>query len=302
MHNPTVGRRAVLGAALLLPLMGCSRAPGPPAPSPPAPAPTPGPTAAARLAELETRFDARLGLYAVHTGTGRELAHRADERFALCSTFKVLAVAAMLARTPPEHLQTRIRYGAGDVVENSPVTAGHVADGLTVAELCDAAIRYSDNTAGNLLLDDIGGPGAVTDYARLLGDGVTRLDRRETELNSAIPGDDRDTTSPRAIAGDLRELVLGDRLDPADRALLTDWLVRNTTGGARIRAGLPPDWRVADKTGSGSYGAANDIAVAWPPGGAPIVLAILTTRDGREEQADNALIAQAAAITAAELR
>ena len=300
MHNPTVGRRAVLGAALLLPLMGCSRAPSPPAPSPPAPGPT---TAApARLAELETRFDARLGLYAVHTGTGRELAHRADERFALCSTFKVLAVAAMLAKTPPDHLQTQIRYGASEVVENSPVTAGHVADGLTVAELCDAAIRYSDNTAGNLLLDDIGGPGAVTDYARLLGDGVTRLDRRETELNSAIPGDDRDTTSPRAIAGDLRDLVLGDRLDPADRALLTDWLVRNTTGGARIRAGLPPDWRVADKTGSGSYGTANDIAVVWPPDGAPIVLAVLSTRDGREEQADNALIAQAAAVTAAELR
>jgi len=302
MHNPTLGRRAVLGAALLLPLMGCSRAPSPPAPSPPAPAPTPAPAAAARLAELETRFDARLGLYAVHTGTGRELTHRADERFPLCSTFKVLAVAAMLAKTQPEHLQTRIRYGASDIEEHPPVTPGHVGDGLTVAELCDAAIRYSDNTAGNLLLDDIGGPSAVTDYARLLGDGVTRLDRRETELNSAIPGDDRDTTSPRAIAGDLRGLVLGDRLDPADRALLTDWLVRNTTGGARIRAGLPPDWRVADKTGSGSYGTANDIAVAWPPSGAPIVLAVLSTRDGREEEADNALIAQAAAITAAELR
>jgi beta-lactamase class A len=300
MHNPTVGRRAVLGAALLLPLMGCSRAPSPPVPSPAASAP--GPAAPARLAELETRFDARLGLYAVHTGTGRELAHRADERFALCSTFKVLAVAAMLDKTPPEHLQTRIHYGASDVVENSPVTADHVGDGLTVAEFCDAAIRYSDNTAGNQLLHDIGGPRAVTDYARLLGDGVTRLDRRETELNSAIPGDDRDTTSPRAIAGDLRELVLGERLDPADRALLTDWLVRNTTGGARIRAGLPPDWRVADKTGSGSYGTANDIAVAWPPGGAPIVLAVLSTRDRREEQADNALIAQAAAITAADLR
>jgi beta-lactamase class A len=299
MHNPTVGRRAVLGAALLVPLMGCGRAPDPPAPSPPASAP--GPAASARLAELETRFDARLGLYAVHTGTGRELAHRADERFPLCSTFKMLAVAAMLATTPPEHLQTRVRYNASDVVDGSPVTEDHVAGGLTIAELCDAAIRYSDNTAGNLLLDDIGGPGAVTDYARLLGDGVTRLDRRETELNSAIPGDDRDTTSPRAIAGDLRELVLGERLDPADRALLTDWLVRNATGAARIRAGLPPDWRVADKTGSGSYGTANDIAVAWPPEGAPIVLAVLSTRDGREEQADNALLSRAAAITAAEL-
>jgi beta-lactamase class A len=300
MHNSAVRRRAVLGAALLLPLVGCSRAPSSRAPR--SPTARPGPAALAGLAELETRFDARLGLYAVHTGSGRELAHRADERFPLCSTFKVLAVAAMLARTPPEHLQARIRYSASDVVENSPVTSRHVGDGLTVAELCDAAIRYSDNTAGNLLLDDIGGPGGVTDYARLLGDGVTRLDRRETELNTAIPGDDRDTTSPRAIAGDLRELVLGERLDPADRALLTDWLLGNTTSSTRIRAGLPPDWRVGDKTGAGSYGTVNDVAVAWPPDGAPIVLAVLSTRDGSEEQGDNALIAQAAAITAAELR
>lgn len=300
MQNPAVSRRAVLGAALLLPLVGCGRPQSSPASS--SPAPERETAAQARLAELETRFDARLGLFAVHTGTGRELAHRADERFALCSTFKVLAVAAMLARTPPEHLQARIRYDASDIVVNSPVTSRHVGDGLTVAELCDAAIRYSDNTAANLLLDDIGGPGAVTDYARLLGDGVTRLDRREPELNTAVPGDDRDTTSPRAIAGDLRQLVLGERLDPADRTLLTDWLLGNTTGGTRIRAGLPPDWRVADKTGSGSYGTANDVAIAWPPGSAPIVLAILSTRDGSEEQADNALIAQAASITADELR
>lgn len=299
MHVPAVSRRAVLGATVLLPLMGCSRLPSPPAP--PSPAPRPEPAPRARLDELETRFDARLGLYALHTGTGRELAHRADERFALCSTVKVLAVAAMLARTPPEHLQTRIRYDASDLVTYSPVTSRHVGDGLTVAELCDAAIRYSDNTAGNLLLDDIGGPGAVTDFARVLGDGVTRLDRREPDLNTAIPGDERDTTSPRAIANDFRDLVLGERLDDADRTLLTGWLLNNTTGDARIRAGLPTGWRVGDKTGSGDYGTVNDVAVAWPPGSAPIVLAILSTRDSTEKQGDDALIAEAAAITAAEL-
>jgi beta-lactamase class A len=292
-----MSRRRVLGAALLVPLAGCGRSEGSGPVSPAAAASG----AEARLTDLETRFDTRLGLHAVDTGSGRELAHRADERFPLCSTFKVLAVAAMLAGNPPEHLQTRVRYDATDVVEASPVTADHVGDGLTLAELCDAALRYSDNTAGNLLLDDIGGPGAVTAFARSLGDDVTRLDRRETELNSAIPGDERDTTSPRAIAADLRELILGTRLDVADRTLLTDWMVGNTTGGTRIRAGLPADWRIGDKTGAGSYGTVNDIAVAWPPGAAPIVLAVLSTRNGEDEKGDNAVIAEAARIVAAEL-
>jgi beta-lactamase class A len=301
-QSSMVGRRAILGAALLLPLVGCARTQASPGPSTQAPNQDAVAVAVARLSELERRFDARLGLYAVHTGTGRELAHRADERFALCSTFKVLAAAAMLERTPPEHLQDRVRYRESDLVVNSPVTTQHVAEGLTISELCDAAIRYSDNTAGNLLLDDIGGPAAVTEYARSLGDGTTRLDRREPELNSAIPDDDRDTTSPRAIAADFRELVLGTRLDDADRAMLTNWLLGNTTGGTRIRAGLPTDWRVGDKTGGGSYGTANDVAIAWPTGSAPIVLAILSTRpSSAEAQADNALIAQAAAIAADEL-
>jgi beta-lactamase class A len=292
-----MSRRWMLGAALLVPLAGCGRSEGsgqiPPAAT--------GSDAQARFADLETRFDTRLGLHAVDTGTGREVAHRPDERFPLCSTFKVLAVAAMLAGNPPEHLQTRVRYAATDVVDASPVTAEHVADGLTVAEVCDAALRYSDNTAGNLLLDDIGGPGAVTAFARSLGDDVTRLDRRETDLNSAIPGDERDTTSPRAIAADLRELILGTRLDVADRTLLTDWMVGNTTGGTRIRAGLPADWRVGDKTGAGRYGTVDDVAVAWPPGRAPIVLAVLSTGNGEEEKGDNAVIAEAARIVAAEL-
>lgn len=297
MGNAAMSRRWMLGAALLVPLAGCGRSEGsgqiPPAAT--------GSDVQARFADLETRFDTRLGLHAVDTGTGREVAHRPDERFPLCSTFKVLAVAAMLAGNPPEHLQTRVRYAATDVVDASPVTAEHVADGLTVAEVCDAALRYSDNTAGNLLLDDIGGPGAVTAFARSLGDDVTRLDRRETDLNSAIPGDERDTTSPRAIVADLRELILGTRLDVADRTLLTDWMVGNTTGGTRIRAGLPADWRVGDKTGAGRYGTVDDVAVAWPPGRAPIVLAVLSTGNGEEEKGDNAVIAEAARIVAAEL-
>jgi beta-lactamase class A len=297
MGNAAMSRRLMLGAALLVPLAGCGRTEG----SGPVPPTAAGSDVQARFADLETRFDTRLGLHAVDTGTGRELAHRPDERFPLCSTFKVLAVAAMLAGTPPWHLRTRVRYAAGDVVDASPVTAEHVTDGLTVAELCGAALRYSDNTAGNLLLDGIGGPDAVTAFARSLGDDVTRLDRRETELNSAIPGDERDTTSPRAIAADLRELVLGARLEVADRTLLTNWMVRNTTGGTRIRAGLPADWGIGDKTGAGRYGTVNDIAVAWPPGRAPIVLAVLSTRNGEEEKGDDAVIVEAARIVAAEL-
>ncbi len=181
-------RRAVLRAALLLPLAGCGRRADEPAPRPVPASVTPdGPAVAARFAELERRFDARLGLHAVHTGSGQELAHRADERFAMTSTFKVLAAAAVLDRTGPEHLDVRVRYRDTALVPYSPITEQHVGDGLTIRELCDAAIRYSDNTAGNLLLDDLGGPDEVTAFVRSLDDGITRLDRREPDLNSSTP-------------------------------------------------------------------------------------------------------------------
>ncbi|WP_433559807.1 class A beta-lactamase [Pseudonocardia xinjiangensis] len=288
---------------MLAPLAGCAPRAGTPstaAPPPPGPAPV-RPAALERFAELERRFDARLGVYAVHTGTGQELTHRADERFALCSTFKMLAAAAVLDRNPPEHLDVRVRYGSGDLASYSPVTERHVGGGMTIRELCDAAVRYSDNTAANLLLDDLGGPAAITAFARSLGDEVTRLDRREPDLNSAVPGDERDTTSPRALATDARELVLGERLDGPDCALLTDWLVRNTTGDTRIRAGLPAGWRVGDKTGTGSYGTVNDVAVVWPPAGPPLVVAILSSRSAADASTDDALLAQAATAVAREL-
>jgi beta-lactamase class A len=295
----TVRRRSVLSAALLLPLAGCST---PPPASAPVPAPTaPAPVRTDRLPELERQFGARLGVYALDTGTGRELVHRADERFAMCSVFKALAAAAVLDRTPPEYLDQRVHYGQADLVDPSPVAAQHVADGMTIRELCDAAVRYSDNTAGNLLLADVGGPAGITQFARSLGDQVSRLDRTEPELNSAVPGDERDTTTPRAIAGCFRTLVLGDRLDAADRALFTEWLVGNKTGDARIRAGVPAGWRVGDKTGTGSYGTANDVAVVWPPAAAPIVLAVLTSRAAEDAEHQNALLAEAAAVVAQEL-
>ena len=295
-----VRRRTLLAATLLAPLGACGSL-GVDAPGRSSAAATDDHVAAARFAELESRFGTRLGVYAVDSATGQELSHRADERFPMCSTFKVLAAAAVLDRNPTEHLDLRLRYRPTDVVPFSPITESHVDGGLTIRELCDAAIRYSDNTAGNLLLDDLGGPGEVTTFARSLGDRVTRLDRREPELNSAVPGDDRDTTSPRAIAADYRELVLGSRLDEADRALITGWLVGNTTGGTRIRAGLPADWRVGDKTGAGRYGVVNDVAIAWPPDAAPIVLAVLSARLTPDAEGDNVLIAQAATVIADEL-
>jgi beta-lactamase class A len=295
-------RRAVLRAALLLPLAGCAAPLAAPPATPTAATPTaPAQAATDRLAELEQRFDARLGLYALDTGSGRELAHRADERFAMCSVFKALAAAAVLHRNPPEHLDERVRYGESDLIDPSPIAAQHVADGMTIRELCDAAVRYSDNAAGNLLLADVGGPAGITAFARSLGDEITRLDRNEPELNTAIPGDERDTTTPRAIAGSFRTLVLGDHLDPADRALFTEWLVGNTTGDERIRAGLPAGWRVGDKTGTGSYGTANDVAVVWPPAAAPIAVAVLTSRATQDATRDNALLAEAAAVVAQEL-
>nr|4C75_A Chain A, BETA-LACTAMASE [synthetic construct]4C75_B Chain B, BETA-LACTAMASE [synthetic construct]4C75_C Chain C, BETA-LACTAMASE [synthetic construct]4C75_D Chain D, BETA-LACTAMASE [synthetic construct] len=252
------------------------------------------------FAALEKQYGGRLGVYALDTGTGRTIAYRADERFPMCSTFKALAAAAVLAQVDAgkESLDRRITYTKDDLVDYSPVTEKHVGTGMTLAELCEAAITYSDNTAANLLLDEIGGPKGLTAFLRSIGDDVTRLDRWEPELNEALPGDPRDTTTPAAMAATLRALLLGDALSPASRAQLTDWMRGNTTGDKLIRAGLPAGWRVGDKTGTGSYGTRNDIAIIWPPNRAPIVLAIYSTGSTADAKERNALIAEAAKIVA----
>jgi len=255
--------------------------------------------AEARFADLEKTLDGRLGVFALDTGNGAQLAYRADERFAFCSTFKVIAAAVVLSKDAqaPGLLQQRIHYRQRDLVPYSPITEKHVNDGMTIAALCAAAIQYSDNTAGNLLIQLVGGTAAVTAFARAIGDTQFRLDRWETELNTATPGDPRDTTTPRAMGQTLQRLVLGDALAAAQRAQLQDWMRGNTTGASRIRAGVPPDWQVADKTGTGDYGSANDIAVLWPPGRAPVILAIYTTRHQKDASARNDVIAQAARMT-----
>jgi beta-lactamase class A len=233
-------------------------------------------------------------VYAIDGGTGATVAHRADERFAFCSTFKALATAAVLTR-PIEYLDTLVNFSAAELVGHSPMTEQHRESGMTIRELCDAAVRYSDGTAGNLLLREIGGPGELTAFVRSLGDAVFRMDRTEPDITEAIPGDPRDTTSPRAFASTLRTLILGDALRPDAAHILIDLMIRNTTGNARIRAGVPPRWLVADKTGSGDYGTANDIAVLWPTAAPPLVVAIMSSRPGRDDEPSSALIAEVTA-------
>jgi beta-lactamase class A len=248
---------------------------------------------------LEERFDARLGVYAIDTGTGRTVQYRADERFAYASTFKALAAAEVLDETTDAELDRVVRYSADDLVTYSPITQQHVADGMTLRAIADAAVRYSDNTAGNLLLRQLGGPQKFEKELRVVGDTVTDPARYETALNEARPGDRRDTSTPRALAQDLRAYAVGDALEPADRDILNGWLRGNTTGGELIRAGVPDGWVVGDKTGSGGYGTRNDIAVIWPPDRAPIVLAVLSSRDQKDADYDNALIAEATKVALA---
>lgn len=251
-----------------------------------------------RLAAIETESGDRLGVAALNTADGTQLNYRPDERFPLCSTFKVLAVSAILERSMRDDalLQQRIKYTTGELVAYSPVTAKHVADGMTVAELCAAALQYSDNTAANLLMKLVGGPSSVTAFARSIGDSAFRLERWETELNTAIPGDPRDTSTPVAMARSLQRLALGDVLAPAQRDQLQRWLRGNTTGAARIRAGVPADWQVGDKTGSSDYGTSNDIAVLWPPAKPPIILALYFTQREKDAKPRNDVLVSATRI------
>jgi beta-lactamase class A len=251
--------------------------------------------------QLEDEFDARLGVYAIDTGTGRSVGYRADERFAYCSTFKVLVAAQVLDDTTDAELDQVVRYSADDLVTYSPITEKHVADGMTLRAIADAALRHSDNTAANLLLRHLGGPQKIKQQLRELGDEITEPVRSETALNEATPGDRRDTSTPRALAQDLRAYAVGDALEPDDRDVLTGWMRDNTTGGELIRAGVPDRWIVGDKTGSGGYGTRNDIAVLWPPNRAPIVLTVLSSRDQKDADYDNALIARAAETVVAAL-
>jgi beta-lactamase class A len=264
---------------------------------------TQGPDASTRaLADLEARHGGRLGVAGLNAHNGARTQRRGDERFAMCSTFKMLAAALVLTRVDrgEERLDRRMVFDADQLVTYSPITEKRVgAPGMTVAELCEAALTMSDNTAANVILSSFGGPSAVTAYARSLGDTVTRLDRIEPDLNEATPGDLRDTTTPAAMLEDLRQLVLGNALSSASRSQLTSWLVANKTGDARLRAGFPREWRVGDKTGSGNHAATNDVAIAWPPGRGPVLLSVYYAESPASADQRNIILADVARIMAA---
>lgn len=245
----------------------------------------PAPPIQDQIAALEHQHGALIGVFAVNLASGNTVAHRAQERFAMCSTFKAYAAARVLQMA--EHgelsLEERVFVDPGDIVANSPVTEARAGGEVSLAELCRAALQRSDNTAANLLLTRIGGPQAITAFARSIGDPQSRLDRWETELNSAIPGDLRDTSTPEALGGGYRNLLAGDVLAPPQRSQLEDWMRANQTSS--MRAGLPQGWTSADKTGSGDYGSTNDVGIAYGPDGQRILLALMTRSQASDPKA-----------------
>ncbi len=254
-----------------------------------------------RLAELERRHGGRLGVAILDTGNGRRAALRGDERFLMCSTFKLLAVAAVLARVDKgaECLDRRVVFGQDVLLSYAPITRQHVgAPGMSIAELCAAAITVSDNTAANLLLASMGGPGAVTSFARSLGDTVTRLDRIEPDLNVASAGDIRDTTTPNAAIATLQKLLLGDALSAASRAQLIVWLRGCTTGSKRLRAGLPLGWTIGEKTGSGAQNETNDVGILYPPQRQPLLVTAYYAGSSADDASRSVVLAEVGRIAA----
>lgn len=243
-------------------------------------------------AGIEAASGGRLGVAVLHDGVLQ--GHRLDERFPMCSTFKWVAAACVLQRVDrgQEQLDRRIPYGREALQPHSPITSQHVGAGMTLAELCHATITVSDNCAGNLILATYGGPEGFTRFVRGLGDSVTRLDRWETKLNDAIPGDPRDTTTPRAMAQLLHTLLLGDALSPRSRNQLAQWMEATETNRKRLKVHLPAGWRMGSKTGTGDRGTTNDVGIFWPPSRKPIVVAAYLTQTEAPEAARNNAIAQ----------
>lgn len=253
-----------------------------------------------RWATLEQRFGGRLGVAILDTGSGRRLGYRDEQRFLLCSTFKMLLVAAVLVRVDQgrEHLDRRLVFNQDAVLEYAPVTRQHVGSpGMRMAELCQAAITLSDNTAANVLLAHLGGPSVVTAFARQLGDTVTRLDHIEPALNHPSPDHVSDTTTPAAMLANLQTLLLGDTLSHASRQQLIDWMLATVTGTTLLRAGLPADWRVGDKTGSSSV-QTNDVAIVWPPARKPLLIAMYYENAGKDSAGRSAVFEAVGRIVA----
>ncbi|PRW62304.1 class A beta-lactamase [Actinopolyspora mortivallis] len=283
---------------VLLALVGCApqaarREPG----TRPTTTQRPENTVRAEFTRLEQRFGARLGVHALDTGSGEIVTHRADERWAFCSTMKTFTAAAVLRRNTVEDLDRRITYTRADLVPYSPVTERHVDSGMTLREVLRAALRVSDNTAQNLLLRELGGPEGLQRELRELGDTTSHVDRYEPELNEAEPGDVRDTSTPRALAANLREVVLGDALAPEKRKILRGAMRNPPLTEELVQAGMPEGWEIEDKSGAGKYATRNDIAVLYPPERDPIVLVVMTSKSDEDAEYDDALVAEAARTT-----
>lgn len=253
------------------------------------------------VAELEQTTGGHIGVAVLDSATGAIRSYRPNERFAMASTFKALLAGAILARVDSgdEQLDRPISYAESDLLSYAPITKKNLPAGrLTVGELCAAAVELSDNTAANLLLETIGGPAALTAYLRSLDDATTRLDRNEPTLNTNLPGDERDTTTPAAMANTLNKLLLGGALSTPSRKQLNQWMIACQTGAAKLRAGLPPGWKVGDKTGSGENGASNDIAIIWPPNQPPIIVAAYTSGLSGPSEDQSAIVAEVGRIVA----
>ncbi|MCU7369201.1 class A beta-lactamase [Pantoea stewartii] len=257
-----------------------------------------GPTIQEKLTTLETESKGRLGVVLINTADNSQIVYRGSERFPMCSTSKVMTVATLLKKSEEKNeiLNEKIQIKKEDLVNYNPITEKHLTDGMTLSELSAAALQYSDNTAMNKILSYIGGPEKVTQFARSINDTTYRLDRNEPTLNTAIPGDPRDTTSPEAMAKSLSNLAIGNALGEKQRTQLIEWMKGNTTGNASIRAGLPKDWTVGDKTGSGDYGTTNDIAVIWPKNHAPLILVTYFTQFDKDATGKKDVLASAAKI------
>jgi len=237
------------------------------------------PAPVAAIADYETASGGRIGLCVENLRTGAKIAWRADERFVMCSTFKVSLAACVLASVDKglTRLDELIAYGPDDLLEYAPVAKQNLEKGaMSVADMCKAAVELSDNTCANALLVRVGGPSALTAFWRSIGDEVSRLDHNEPELNRSPPGDPHDTTTPAAMAGNLRSLIFGNVLSLNSRERLTAWMLGCKTGDNRLRAGLPKDWRVGDKTGNNGKDAAGDIAMTWSTRGEAVLICAYT--------------------------
>lgn len=246
------------------------------------------------FAGIEKGIGGRLGIAMYDTGTGLRAARNGDERFPMCSTYKLLAVAAVLKRVDDgeETLSRKIPVPASAILKYAPVTEKHAGGSMTLSDLCAAAMVWSDNTAANLILENLGGPEAATAFVRTLGDTVTRIDRMEPQANSFEPGEIKDTTTPNAMLGALDRLFVADALTPLSKDRLTEWFVASETGKDRLRAGFPLTWRVGDRTGTGPMGTSNDVAIAWPAGGDPILIAAYLTGSKADGDARDAALAK----------